>query len=58
MKRGLEYLGAVVAELRRCGEKAGEKVAKKEKKSTGSRASSRAAGTCCCVTNCARSAGQ
>ena len=33
-------------------------VAKKEKKSTGSRASSRAAGTCCCVTNCARSAGQ
>ena len=32
MKRGLEYLGAVVAELRRCGEKAGEKAAKKKEK--------------------------
>ena len=32
MKRGLEYLGAVVEELRQCGVKAGEKVAKKKAK--------------------------
>ena len=32
MKKGLQYLGEVVEEIKRCGMKAGEKVAKKGKK--------------------------